>query len=207
MAMFKGQGQGRAQEATVRPNWVTWPSPRGDKTYLLVEVVERRQICCSDGLAWAPWQPAAAFLPGKATDRGAWRATVHAVEKSWVLPSNQTTITASLTLKSMFSHTGSAWVSYMATYQHSTATFLPTEWAQIHFNVMCLWLLVNEVEYFLIFLLDFEFPPLITCLYPLGISKLFPIFFLLICRNSFYATDITPIHFRCCLSLLPSCPL
>lgn len=33
MAMVKGQGQGHAQEATVRPNWVTWPSPRGDKIY------------------------------------------------------------------------------------------------------------------------------------------------------------------------------
>ena len=28
------------------------------------------------------WQPTPPFLPGKSTDRGAWRATVHGVTKS-----------------------------------------------------------------------------------------------------------------------------
>ena len=29
------------------------------------------------------WQPTPVFLPGEFQDRGAWRATVHRVEKSW----------------------------------------------------------------------------------------------------------------------------
>ena len=34
---------------------------------------------------WQPKQPTPVFFPGKSMDKGAWKATVHGVAKSWIL--------------------------------------------------------------------------------------------------------------------------
>lgn len=97
MAMFKGQGQGHAQEAAVRPNWVMAKS-RETKYILLVEGVERWQTRGKYSLARAPWQP----LQRSCLESHGQRHLAGTGSMGWKIAAghdqgNQTTIVASLT--------------------------------------------------------------------------------------------------------------
>ena len=176
----------------MRPDWVTWPSPRRDKTYPACgngeEVANTLEWPSNIGSPGNPLQYSCLGNPRTEEPGGlqsvGWKRVGHdRAVKPPSLPIEHTTINALSPAVHAFltwPHTNTGRPHFCQQNGHKfilVYVFLIIgEWSWIFLNIpISFWVSSSS--------------------YLSSISNLFPIFFLLICRNFFHTTDVTPSSF------------